>query len=78
MPSKLAAEIALVFLSKDYKWAFDNQLKVPNAEDVQGLLDRLVTMIDDEEDDSSVECGRLIVRNSPEGNHEVFVLLGTI
>lgn len=74
----LAEEISGLFLLNGYTWVFSGEHKIPTAEDIQQALDQAVKMLYDEEPETQLEVGRMIVKKRSNTLHDVFILAGTI
>lgn len=74
----LANEIAGLFMLNGYTWAFSGEHKVPTEADIQDTLDRAVERLYDEEPETQLEVGRLIVKKRSDSMYDVFILAGTI
>lgn len=74
----LADEISGLFLLNGYTWVFSGEHKIPSAEDIQQALDRAVEVLYDEEPETQLEVGRMIVKKRSNTLHDVFILAGTI
>jgi hypothetical protein len=74
---ELSEELATYFLVRDYKWKFDYGLANPDADDINKALDRVLVILENEENDTQLEVGHLLFKKRA-GIIDVFVHAGTI
>jgi hypothetical protein len=73
----IAEELATYFLVKDYKWKFDYGHANPDANDIQTAIDKVLLILDNEDDSTQLEVGHLMFKKRA-GVIDVFVHAGTI
>lgn len=73
----LAEEIESIFLLHDYKWRIDGELRAPSSEDIETVIERAKTYLDE---GGSIEIGRLIIQKMDQDKelYDVYVHVGSI
>ncbi len=74
---KIAEDLAMYFLVHDYKWKLDIGLVNPDEDDIRKTIEKATQMLEDKEDHSQLEVGRLIFKKNA-GVIDIFVYAGTI
>lgn len=69
-------ELESYFLVKDYRWRIDGVLRFPNAEDIRLTIDEAKRRLYDEEPETQLEVGRLIIRKRSQDLYDIFVMIG--
>lgn len=69
-------ELESYFLVKDYRWRIDGVLRFPNAEDIRLAIDEAKRRLYDEEPETQLEVGRLIIKKRSQDLYDVFVMIG--
>lgn len=70
-------ELAEYFETNRLTWNIDGEYRVPNATDIQMVVDKAVGMLYDEPSGSILEVGRLIIQKSTKTTFDIYVHFGT-
>lgn len=70
-------ELEEYFKENGFVWNIDGEHKVPDAIDIQMVVDKAVAVLYDEPLGSILEVGRLIVQKSTNKTYDIFVHFGT-
>jgi hypothetical protein len=71
-------ELETLFILHEYQWRIDGTLVQPTAADIQDALDRCTEALYDEEPETQVEVGRLIIKKRAANKFDVFVMIGEV
>jgi len=74
---EIAEELATYFLIKDYKWKFNYGLANPDASDIDRAIDKILEILEEQEEDTQVELGHLMFKKRA-GVVDIFVHASTI
>ena len=76
--SNLSDEIYIHFVTNDFKWLMDGQLREPTREDIEKVISHAKTALDGLDDNEvQLEVGRLLFKKR-EGVIDVYGLFGEI
>ena len=55
-------KIADLFQQEGYVWSFSDGQRIPNEEEIRKTIFAVIDQLEDKEDNTQVEVGRLIIR----------------
>lgn len=72
------AELESLFIRNGWTFKVDGELKVPSDEDIETVLDELVSKIVDEPRGTQIEFSHFVVRKTTETHYDLFVHFGEL
>lgn len=75
--SDLAHDLHMHFLTHNFEWRYDQELRTPLPDEIHEGLDRLIDRLSDEPDGTGIESGRIYI-NKTNGEYNVYGHFGTV
>lgn len=73
----LHQDIYVHMLVRDYEWVISGEKKVPTADDIEVVLDKMRDRLYDEPENTMMEVGGIVMIKR-QGHHDVYVRFGDL
>ena len=71
-------ELAELFWNRAYLIKKDGERIVPDAKDIEQMVDGAVRMIYTDEEGTSVAIGKMLIRKNHRGRYDIFLWMGEV